>query len=499
MNIGKKRNLGIDILCCIGVMLLLCVQYLDAVGFSAAGAAWSDFVPTLAWELGMSGTAVLAGCIGYILGTKELTSSHYLVFIRFLYIYIPCAAIALWMRVTMFNDILTDTDAIMAMLSFSSTQTSRTLGMYFVLLLAAPLLNWVFRGLRYRPVRLVVILLMVVFAGLQPMLQSGGKPMLPVWVRYLHPAAAFLAGAYICEYRRRCNRAALGAVLGLLVCGAAALILTAGSGAAWVNDAASLPYLLTGLVLLALCQSEEDSLSPTHHFFMGAAGGSLIALLLGDLVIDAALPAIDERFPKGAIRLGFGLVTVPVVFILCAVIGLILQLPLFRLRMYLHPEMLEMAYETEKPRRRRHADVVVPERTHTAASQRKKSHASRHSISVPVSDPEMELHLTQPGMEKPQGVIETHLPDLPAVPPDYPEPDPPAEDDVKVYVPKHAAAPGEHSSFSAASRAIEEAAEAAERHGPMTVDQILLETRRHRTRADTVNDLLRSLESEDDE
>ena len=503
MNIGKKRNLGIDVLCCIGVMLLLNAQYLDEVGFAAGSAAWGDVLPALAWTLSMSGASVLASCIGYVLGTKELTSSHYLVFIRFLYIYIPCAAIALWMRVTMFNDILTDTDALMAVLTFSPTQTGGTVGMYFFLLLAAPLLNWFFRGLKYRPVRLVVIQLMAVLAGLQPILTIGGTPWLPRWVRLLYPAAAYLGGAYLCEYHKRCKRIPMAVILAVLACGTTtAVILTSGSNAVWVNDVASLPYLLIGLALLALCHSEENDLSPTHHFFMGAAAGSLIALLLGDLALDAALPAIDERFPKGAPRLAFGLVAVPVVFVLCAVIGLILQLPLFRLRMYLHPEMLEMEYENEKPRRRRHADVIMPERTHTAASKRRKSHDSRHSISVPVSDPEMKLHLTQPGMEKPQGVIETHLPDLPEVPPDYPEPDLPAEGDegdVKVYVPKHAAAPGEHSSFSAASRAIEEAAEAAERHGPMTVDQILLETRKRRTRADTVNDLLRSLESEDGE
>ena len=169
MNIRKKRNLGIDILCCIGVMLLLCVQYMDAVGFTAQRIAWGSMLPVTVWCLGLSGSSVLAGCMGYVMGTKKWKLRHFKPFLRLTYIYLLCGVLSLWMRVFLFNDILNAEDVVHTFLFFTPTQTGGTVGMYFALILAAPLLNAIFQALEHRYAKLVLVLVEVELAPPLPL------------------------------------------------------------------------------------------------------------------------------------------------------------------------------------------------------------------------------------------------------------------------------------------------------------------------------------------
>lgn len=507
----QKRNLGIDILCCIGVMLLLGLQYMDAIGFLAEPVTGRSATGIAIRWFCLSGAAVLCAGTGYVLSTKRFTAGYFRILIRLVYVYLVCSFLALAIRVVLLGDLLSTAEAFQAIVNFSATQTSRFAGMYFALLIAAPYLNAAFHGLRSRRAQMSLLVLLLLTAGLQPMLCFDDVYMLPEWCKGLFPAAAYIGGAYIRKYTKQRRLFFCILALAAIVTAETAIVLFASlpQGVLYcpqLDSMASLPSLLIGLLLLTLLHSDKNGDSSVHTFFAGAAGGSIAALLLGDLIIDAAMPAIDERFPAIEAKLIAGFAVIPVLFILCCVMGLVLQVPLYGVRSLLHSDEAEEDEEDEEetpqpPRRSRKHEITIPGQ-HIQPG--KKRADNRHTISVPFSVPEMTVSLTQPGQEPPQGVYESHLPgqmtELPV-----PEEDEPEEDEgVRVYVPKHAAAPEPEEDEvkvykprhevprvnstvpRKTSSAITAAAEAAARREQMTVDDILRENARRRPQRDTM-------------
>ena len=125
----KKRNLGIDILCCIGVMLLLGLQYMDAVGFPMEPVTGQSATGVFIRWFCLSGASVLCAGTGYVLSTKRFTAGYFRILIRLVYVYLVCSFLALAIRVALLGDLLTTAEAFQAVISFSATQTSRFAGM----------------------------------------------------------------------------------------------------------------------------------------------------------------------------------------------------------------------------------------------------------------------------------------------------------------------------------------------------------------------------------
>ena len=312
--------------------------------------------------------------------------------------------------------------------------------MYFALLIGAPYLNACFHGLKSKKAQLSLLLLLLLMSGLQPMLYIRDFYVLPEWCKGLFPVAAYIGGAFIRKHMKKVNFVPMLLVL-LVVLALETVLVTAVSvpvgflNCTWLDSMASVPSVCIALMLLLLFHSRKSGLSSAHLFFAGAAAGALISLLLGDLMIDAALPAVIERTSDPVQQLHYGWFVVPVVFILGCVAGLVLQSPLLIINSYLHSKDGEDEYDDEedpRPRRRKNSpEVVVPQRTHTKPAQKKRSD-TRHTISVPVSVPEITVHLTQPSSDKPAGVHETLLPELPK-----------EDEDVPVYQGKHFAEPAQ--------------------------------------------------------
>ena len=518
MAAEKKRDLGIDILCCVGALMLLTLQYLGAIGFMEEPVtSWATALPVAGRWFSLSGAALLSAGTGYVLSTKKFSAGYFQILFRLVYVYLVCSLLALAMRVLLFGDTLTWAQIAQTILNFSPTETGRFAGMYFALLIAAPYLNAAFHGLKSRKPQLSLLLLLSLTAGLQPMLFAQETYLLPSWCKGLFPAAAYIGGAYIRKYvKKRRPELLLPLLFVLLAETVTVMLVSLPTGVLycpWIDSLAALPSIGIALLLLALCHSREMGAGSVHRFFAGAAGGVLGALLLGDLIIDASLPAVVERFPSVGAQIIAGIVVVPVIFILSTVLTLLLQMPLFGVRAYLRSEDAEEEFEEPEPpkRSKKNPDVIVPKRTHTEPTKEKRSTAL-HTISVPVSDPETTVRLTQPKMEEPQGVHETHLPELKAPEPER-IPDVPEEDDaemrvyvpkgkavqesaedVKVYVPKHTAQPVKPKSKSGLkplklSDAVASAAAAAAKYDRVTVDDILRDTSKQKNDS-AVSDLL---------
>ena len=460
MAAEKKRNLGIDILCCVGAVMLLTLQYFEAIGFMEAPVeSWASAVPVAVRWLSLSGAALLSAGTGYVLSTKKFTMGYFRILIRLVYVYLVCSLLALGMRVVLLGDVLAGEEALQSILNFSPTDTGRFAGMYFALLIAAPYLNACFHGLGERKARQSLLAILMLTAGLQPMLFASDIHLLPEWCKGLFPAAAYIGGAYIRKYgKRRKIVVWLPTLIALLIAETTVVMLVSLPGGVlycpWLDSLAALPSIGVALMLLSLLHSSKPGTGSVHRFFAGAAGGVISALLLGDLIVDASLPAVIERFPTLEGQLIAGIFVVPVIFVISCVLGLLLQMPLFGVRAYLRSEEAE----TEE-------GPPVPEKPRPEES--KKLRKSVHTIKVPVSEPDVDVRLTQPkAEEKPQGIHEIHLPEQPEPQKAYepvPEPEDTAEvkvykprkqaaapepSDVKVYVPKHAKEPARSSGLS---------------------------------------------------
>lgn len=461
-NIKKHtHNLGIDLLCCLGAMMLLGLSYFDVMGFAQQPVdSYMAALPIAARWFCLSGALLLAGCMGFVMSGRKFSASYFKIFIRLIYIYLIGSAFSLLIRSFLLQETLTAVQIVQEFFSFGTSFLSPVVGMYFLLLLAAPFINAAFHDLGHRRPRQVFLVITAVFGTLQPILQFGGVTVFPAWCLTLAPIAAYIGGAYIKRYLKRRRDIVLMIIflIAILACQTAVVLaLSMAKGelyCPWLDSMAALPTLCIALCLVGIFRSKRQGESVGHRFFGGAAGGMLLAMMLGDPLLRCLLPALEERFPDVSIRLWAGFGVVPILFILCTAVGLMLQFPLLAIRNAIISYRLS-AYELEEEETTEEdtdesaaADDEIPnemddEETAAAAYELESNDAddeeeetvvqktvslplsytqplpqasensSRHTITVPVVQPGMTVKLTQPPAEKPIGVHEVKLPERP--------------------------------------------------------------------------------------
>ncbi|MDE5884804.1 MAG: hypothetical protein K2H29_07010 [Oscillospiraceae bacterium] len=334
------RFLCADALSCLGVMLLLGLQYIRETGFIESTITY-DSAPFIAMRwFCLSGAMLLASCVGYVKSSEQFSLHSFKPLFRLSYIYVIATLCTLLLRKVFFEQEMTPDIIFQALRQFSATDTAKFLGMYFALLLAAPFLGAAFQKLQSRNARLAFVVVTAAVSTLQPMLLlSSGDYLLPEWCKMLAPIAGFAGGAYIREYAAKHSRI-LWLFLLLLVWGGQTACVTyvcTDRGFLYYpqfDSMASLLSLLTALFTLGLFHSPARGESGRHSFFAGASGGALITLMLGDVVIDFLMPSIQENFPELEMLLIVGFFAVLVVFILSCTVGLFLQLPVFLVRAF---------------------------------------------------------------------------------------------------------------------------------------------------------------------
>lgn len=333
-RIEKKQNLGIHILVCLGVMLLLGLQYLRCVGIAEIPVLnWGDSLPIAARWLCLSGASLLAACMGYGLYERKCEPSHFTLLLRIVYIYTLCTLAGFAMQRLILEEELELMSTIQAFFAFDAADTSSIAGMLLALTLAAPFLNAAFKGLKTRRARMAFLLITAAAGTLQPTLQFGSISLLPSWCKGLFPVAAYIGGMYIHQYSKKREAPLMLLLLLGVTAGQSLLVilLSLSHGSMfcpWLDSMATLPCLVTALCLVSLFHSKTSGTGSAHRFFSGASFGALSALLLGAPLIQCLVPAFEETFMLMSKRLWAGFGVVPTIFVLCCALGLILQLPL---------------------------------------------------------------------------------------------------------------------------------------------------------------------------
>ena len=329
-----ERYLCTDFLSCLSVIFLLALQYIQAAGFLNEPVTYESTVHVATRWICLSGAMLLSACMGFVISEKTLSWRSFKPFLRLGYIYIICSLCAMLMQ-KMILDQEVNFETILQMLyQFMATDTTKFIAMYFRLLLASPFLSAAFRELKTYQARLTFLVISAGVSTLQPMLVISGNYLLPEWCKMLAPIAGFVGGAFVKYYAKHHSRIFWFFML-LLVCvlqTIAVMAICTEKGYLYYpqfDSMASLPSLLIALLILSLFESKKRGDSGVHSFFAGASGGALCALILGDTMIDFLMPSIIENFPDMKNLLFVGFLAVPVIFILCCTIGLLLQIPVF--------------------------------------------------------------------------------------------------------------------------------------------------------------------------
>lgn len=354
----KTRNLGIDILCALAGMLLLGACLFEQIGLEQITITdISGALPVAARWFCMSGTLLLAACAGFVLSTRKYAASHFKTIGRLLYIYLLGSVCAIAARRFLIGEEMTATQILQEFLHFSTSSTGHVIGMYFLLMFAAPFLNTAFQGLRSKNARMTFVVIPAAFGTLQPILQFGEFSLIPQWCTVLAPIAAYLGGAFIRKYNKRRDIAILTifALLAFAAQVAAALLTSLRAGfidCPWLDHVAALPSLLTALALVGLFHSRREGSGTAHRFFGGAAGGTLLGIMVAEPLLRCVLLNMIDSFPIMSTRLVAGIAVVPLVYIMCTALGLMLQFPIIMRRQVKYNAELERA-EREKRKKRR--------------------------------------------------------------------------------------------------------------------------------------------------
>ncbi len=350
----KTRNLGIDILCCLAGIMLLGVCLFDQIGLEQITiTGYSGALPIAVRWFCMSGAMLLAACAGYVLSVRKYAASHFKTVGRLLYIYLVGTAVVFAARRFLIGEEMTPMQMFQELLGFSASSTSHITGMYFLLMLAAPFLNTAFQGLKSRSARMTFVVIPAIFGTLQPILHFGEITVIPQWCIGLAPIAAYLGGAFIRRYGKARDIVIL-TIFALLAFAAqviTALMTSLRTGfidCPWLESMAALPSLLMALCLVGLFHSRHEGSGTAHRFFGGATGGILMGVMIAEPLMRCLMLNIVDSFPIISTRLVAGIVVVPLVFIMCAALSLMLQFPILLRRQASSNAVYEE--ETPKPR-----------------------------------------------------------------------------------------------------------------------------------------------------
>ncbi len=354
-----QHNLSVDILACVGFLFLLGLSYLSQTGYPNEWSldSISGILPIAVRWLCLSGGMLLSVLLGFSLSPKKATPSYYQILLRPIYIYLIFSLCALALRRMILQEDLDSVTVFEGLCSFSLSTNSKIFGIYFLLIIIAPFLNATFQGLKTKKARQLFLVVTALFTTLQPMLQWGDFALLPEWTKNLFPLAGYIGGLYIRRYHKSKDRLSM-LIFAVLLFASEVFVTYAVSTSIyhklycpWLDSMATLPCLCIAMGIACMFVSKEEGDSSVHSFFKGACGGGLGALLLGESFLQGLKAALEERFPDLSTRLLFGLAIVPIVFILCTALSMILQAPFLGLRgmlkSTLDPEEIEDTSEAE--------------------------------------------------------------------------------------------------------------------------------------------------------
>ena len=316
MKTAKERNLNLDLIRCVALLMVPIMHSLDHTGLydqQLYGAANQSMIAV---------KTLFTTCIplyvmlsGFLNNRKALSARYYLGLIRILGVYLICGIACLAFEQCSGIAHRSPAEMVSALVNFSCCDYAWYIMMYFGLFLMIPFLNMAYHGLTTRKQKLVLVATFLALSVL-PSLLNLYFQLYSLWWTRLYPLCYYFTGAYLSEYMPKAKPGKWAAALLAFLAAYSVFFYfhhdANGAALIGVYQDTFPVYILSVLLFVTL-----------FHLSLGTVPGPVAALLrkVSDLTLPAYLltwitdsliyPRLMAAVPAGPARYPWLLLTVP--------------------------------------------------------------------------------------------------------------------------------------------------------------------------------------------
>ena len=200
MNAIKERNLNLDLIRCVALLMVPIMHSLDHTGL------YDQQLYGAANQFMIAVKTLFTTCIplyvllsGFLNNKKALSARYYLGLIRILGVYLICGVACLAFEQCSGIAHRSPAEMLSAMVNFNCSDYAWYIMMYFGLFLMIPFLNMAYHGLKSRKQKLVLVATFFALSIL-PSLLNLYVQLYSLWWARLYPLCYYFTGAYLSEY-----------------------------------------------------------------------------------------------------------------------------------------------------------------------------------------------------------------------------------------------------------------------------------------------------------
>ena len=200
MNAIKERNLNLDLIRCVALLMVPIMHSLDHTGL------YDQQLHGAANQFMIAVKTLFTTCIplyvmlsGFLNNKKALSARYYLGLIRILGVYLICGAACLAFEQCSGIAHRSLAEMVSALVNFSCSDYAWYIMMYFGLFLMIPFLNMAYHGLKTQRQKLVLVATFLALSVL-PSLLNLYFQLYSLWWARLYPLCYYFTGAYLSEY-----------------------------------------------------------------------------------------------------------------------------------------------------------------------------------------------------------------------------------------------------------------------------------------------------------
>ena len=316
MKTAKERNLNLDLIRCVALLMVPIMHSLDHTGLydqQLYGAANQSMIAV---------KTLFTTCIplyvmlsGFLNNRKALSARYYLGLIRILGVYLICGIACLAFEQCSGIAHRSPAEMVSALVNFSCCDYAWYIMMYFGLFLMIPFLNMAYHGLTTRKQKLVLVATFLALSVL-PSLLNLYFQLYSLWWTRLYPLCYYFTGAYLSEYMPKAKPGKWAAALLAFLAAYSVFFYfhydANGAALIGVYQDTFPVYILSVLLIVILFRLPLGTVpGPVAAILRKVSDLTLPAYLLTWITDSLIYPRLMAAVPAGPARYPWLLLTVP--------------------------------------------------------------------------------------------------------------------------------------------------------------------------------------------
>lgn len=316
MNAIKERNLNLDLIRCVALLMVPIMHSLDHTGL------YDQQLYGAANQFMIAVKTLFTTCIplyvllsGFLNNKKALSARYYLGLIRILGVYLICGVACLAFEQCSGIAHRSPAEMVSALVNFSCSDYAWYIMMYFGLFLMIPFLNMAYHGLKTQRQKQVLVVTFLALSVL-PSLLNLYFQLYSLWWARLYPLCYYFTGAYLSEYMPKAKPGKWAAALLVFLAAYSVFFYfhydANGAALIGVYQDTFPVYILSVLLFVALFRLPLGTVpGPVAALLRKVSDLTLPAYLLTWITDSLIYPRLMAAVPAGPARYPWLLLTVP--------------------------------------------------------------------------------------------------------------------------------------------------------------------------------------------